>query len=467
MKQAAIVLFMSLLLVSCIVEEALPTTAPVAQVPTNTAIPQPSLTDTLAATSTPTVIPTPPLPTFTPEPTQSPASTVVLDPSLPLSTGRIYFLWDPNPIPEERGIGELSEISLFEAVIGNMPDSWHIAPITEIASQPAMSIVPAPDANKIAVIHYDDTNGDGTVDPQRGVDVSNVYIYKMADGSVSQLTDNEWSTTVSWLPDSQALAYSQHSEVLLVAADAPLSFEPLVTLSGYISRLAWSPDGNQLASLHAPSSSSGHPMGSTILDLFRPVTGDLAIVVRDTEPNVEIEWSATSQWLAFQQTRYRGLSVVNTATLELIELVPSDERSLFEWSPNGEQLAFTYQNTLFLWDGDNLDPKELISANALFMPTWSPDGSRIAVGFAENDRTGMFIIDLANGRQQAFNLGRVAQLIYWSPDGQWLLFLSAQDDSAGLYLVNSEGGEPYLFLETTGRQLPYDIYWLPDDTSTP
>jgi Tol biopolymer transport system component len=79
----------------------------------------------------------------------------------------------------------------------------------------------------------------------------------------------------------------------------------------------------------------------------------------------------------------------------------------------------------------------------------------------------MFIIDLANGRQQEFNLGRVAHLIYWSPDGQWLLFLSAQDDPIGLYLINNEGGEPYLFLEITGRNLPYDIYWLPDGASTP
>jgi Tol biopolymer transport system component len=296
----------------------------------------------------------------------------------------------------------------------------------------------------------------------------------MADGSISRLTENEWPTTLSWLPDSQALAYSQLNEVFLAKLDNPETHDLLMTYSGYISRLTWSPDGYQLAAVHGTPGDSPESPGPTQFDLFSLNTGEVKTILENTTLGAKVWWSPTSQYLvitrafAFSlQASGKGLSVVNTSTYEVTELVLRDDTSSFEWSPDGQQLAFMRQNVLSIWDSNTLSSKELTNMNVISNPTWSPDGSLIAVSFVEDDRSGILIIDPIDSSQRVLNLAMRANIIFWSPDGQWLLFLSAQDDSAGLYLINSEGEEPYLFLETTGRQLPYDIYWLPDDTPTP
>ncbi len=465
MKQATIALVFSwLLLVGCTVEQPALTAAPVAHLPTTTPTPldtatsAPTPTEPVLATTLPTDTPSPTIPAATPEPTQRPTSTpVALDPSLPLPTGRIYFLWDPNPIPEERGIGELPETSLFEAIPGAAPNDWYIERVVEMFGKPIM--IPAPDFTKLAILRYDDTNGDGVVDTQRGTDVANVYSYNVVNSSLTHLTENQWSPgTVSWLSNAQALTYPQLNDLYVVELNAPLHTSKLISYSGNIYNHAWSPNGNFLASLHAPSA---QPTSIIILDIFNPENNSVSNISEITSVPKKLLWSQNSQWLAFSQYIGRGLQIVNVRAGEVKELVPFDNQVFSEWAPNDSSLAFTYDSKLFLWDANTEISTELFSAEVLGAPSWSSSGNDIAVGYADREQSGILIIDPVHYSQERMDLGMTVSQVFWSPDGQWLLFSSELDDRVGLYMVNRKGGIPFIFLETTGREFPYAIFWLP------
>lgn len=480
MKQALIGLALSMLFAACTVAQPssteMPTntatTAPLAQLPTTTPtslqlteIPAqlPSVTSSQGAaistipptfTHTPTPIPNTPQPTK--EPTQVPD--IINDPTLPQPTGKIYFLWDPNPVPEERGIHEQHNNNFYEVAPEIVPNDWHIEPTLEMLGYPAMRL--SPDSTKLAIIRPYDTNGDGLVYTYEGSEPANVFSFSIADNSLIPLTDNQWKpNSISWLPDSQRLSYPQLGDVLLVSLGDPFHPKDLYAFDGNVDDLAWSPDGKNLAIIHG---SGRNPRLSTKLEFFQPDKNQILTVIDNVNADQNIIWSPNSQWIALTETfNKRGLSVVNTNNHEIIELSPLDEFVFFAWEPSGQQLAFSRRNTLSLWDANSLEVNPLASMDALGSPTWSPDGGTIAVGFTEGEQSGLLFVNPANGSQAKLELGMFANQPIWSPDGKWLLFSSELDDRTGLYMVHKDEGIPFLFLETTGRKEPYNIYWLP------
>jgi dipeptidyl aminopeptidase/acylaminoacyl peptidase len=394
-------------------------------------------------------------------PTLRPTVTpVTLDPSLPLPTGRIYFLWDPNPIPEDPGL-IVSQNNLYKVTPWSAPNNWQIEPAIEMFGNPV--IIPSPDSAKLAMIRSHDINDDGIFDmhdvPRS--DPLNIFVYDITDSSSIRLTDNQWQPgTVSWLPDSQRLSYPQLGDVLLVSSTEPFQPKDLYTFDGNIDDLAWSPDGKNLAIIHG---SGRNPRLSTKLDFFQSDKNQIITVIDNVNADLGIIWSPDSQWIALTETfDKRGLSIVNANSHEIMELAPSDEFVFFAWDPSGQQLAFTHENTLSLWNATSLEVTPLASMDALGFPSWSPDGIAIAVGFAEGEQSGLLFVNPADESQIKLELGMFANQPIWSPDGKWLLFSSELDNRTGLYLVHKNDGIPSLFLETTDRKDPYNIYWLPE-----
>jgi Tol biopolymer transport system component len=115
-----------------------------------------------------------------------------------------------------------------------------------------------------------------------------------------------------------------------------------------------------------------------------------------------------------------------------------------------------------VWNTETFESSELATKEQFSQPTWSPDGSQLAIGFVENGQTGLLLIDPANNNQQVLNLAMTPSLVSWSPDGQWLLFYGEQEGQSGLYIINSGNGVPYLVMDTSGGTIPYDITWIPN-----
>ena len=380
---------------------------------------------------------------------------------LPVPTGRIVFLWNPYLIPpdDQRGVDEITRTNLYSVVPDRVPDNWQFETVMEMIGQPTMTL--APDRSKLAIIKYDDTNEDGFIDTRRGYDVTNIYTYVLDSGLFTPLTDNQFSTlAMSWSSDGQGLFYSQLNELFFVTLHDPQTLSSLLTLPGYIYNHDLSPDGRLLVILHATVEGSAQPPHTTELSLWDIDSEELISLVRNTEPDVNVVWSPNNQWLSFTSAFGRGLSLIQVKTLEVIELVPSSDFGYPVWSLDGQQLAYTWGSTLFLWDSQSLTIQQLITKDYLSQPSWSPDGTELAVGFSEGGRGGILILNRISDEWRELSFESPAYQIIWSPDGEWLLFSSYLEGKTGLFIVNLTVGEPYLFLDTTGKNFPYDIFWL-------
>ncbi|MBE2222016.1 MAG: PD40 domain-containing protein, partial [Anaerolineae bacterium] len=419
---------------------------------TATATPiEPTQTSTLPATATAT-----PLPTVTETATPLPTATIP-----PFTQGRIVFLWDQREGPGLDGPGGLpATTGLYEAVPGASPDQWTIQPLlTELSALPQSYL--SPDKTKLALLVSEGST-------------YKIHIYQFTDGSVSRI-DNQKSLesrySLSWLPDSQAVVYPQSSNLELASLDGslpklltdnspdPIEGEPY----NYIRELVGSPDGSLFAlDVNAatglaengwmPSSPRKLTLYDTLQNKFISIT-EVAVV-----HTFSMYWSPDSQWLAFTSGQDEGLSLLNTKTLEIRQLVAPPSLAFAAWSPDSRQLAFASDGQVSIWNVENQAIKEVTSKDYMSPPVWSPDGSMIATIYQEGSDYGIIIVNPTTQSEEKLNMGAPGGQVFWSPDGKWLL---GEQNGYGLYVINIDTGEHHLVFDTAGLRRPTSIMWLP------
>lgn len=454
-----------------------------------------SLTTETQTPSPTTATETPLPPTFTPvqatlEASQTPASTTTTPPSEatatqvptgmlePFTQGSILFLWNEATPPAIDGPSEFEPtVSLYMAQPGSSPEEWQVKPLLTNLRALAPAYL-STDQTKVAFLNND-------LEASRAClcDFYKIQVYSLVDGSLVQIDNAEYLNSVSWLPDSQTIIYSQLTNIASANMDdlipQPLTNNPLEPLENVpfniINNLRGSPDGR----LQAVIVSSGIGLGDSrwqpgqkhlaFFDIERSKTITVTEVPGDSFPT--LKWSPNSEWLAFTHDFSQELFVANANTLEVIELsIESTPLYYFPaWSPDSKQLAFSQQNTLFLWNSETQITSELTRADYISEPSWSPDGSRLAAGFIQGEEAGIIVVDSATGQRQEFPLEIFTNSVIWSPDGQWLLFeLVQSSDKSGLYVMNVEEGVPYLILDTSGKlHVPEYMAWLSSTSTLP
>lgn len=117
------------------------------------------------------------------------------------------------------------------------------------------------------------------------------------------------------------------------------------------------------------------------------------------------------------------------------------------WSPNGERIAYTSDvhteyPGLFSMDpaGDNTRKLEHLdhSTQAVEHPTWSPDGTKIAVAnyLTRNAKGQIWSLDTETGRWIELTDSKDgAYDPAWSPDGEWMAFTMRDGTSNNIYVV--------------------------------
>ncbi len=456
------------LLVGCGVEGEAATAPPTrVAVVANTAAPtQLPVTDTPVVMDTAVSLPTSvSTNTATPQPTAAPTDTPV-----PPPPGEIVFLWSPEP---EYDLAPLPQ-NLYFVKPGNAAGEWGLE--TTLTKLHGADLYLSPDNTQFALRQFEDTNEDGVISVQ-GTDLSNIYLYPLADKALTRLTDVKTKdfVEVAWLPDSQQFTYAVEKDIYLFDLEDSVSSKYL-SLPGRVHDHQWSPDGHWLAIVSGLSDETGSAPGgeSDRFDLYDVETNRLIPVVSKLGGS-RINWSPDSQWFAFSHDS-SNLGLYVSSINDLVSIQLSSGLSFASWSPDGQWLAFTTQmgsGNLYSWNPDTLSTELLLEGHGrVSQPIWSPDSRYLAIALNAEEESNLLVVDVNNKTTSTLLMGPKPvpqpgparwplEMLSWSPDGQWILFEASGEDNRTFSIVNHTNGESFVVLDFTGTAVPVNVYWLP------
>ncbi|MGH7339150.1 MAG: hypothetical protein ACREKH_01540, partial [Candidatus Rokuibacteriota bacterium] len=104
------------------------------------------------------------------------------------------------------------------------------------------------------------------------------------------------------------------------------------------------------------------------------------------------------------------------------------------------QLAFSNGDIQLIWtNAAGLTPLAP-HAESDAVPSWSPDGSRIAFQSWRHGNAEIYVMNAdGSGVTRLTSHGALDQLPSWSPDGSTIAFTSERDGNAEIYLINPDG----------------------------
>jgi Ca2+-binding RTX toxin-like protein len=247
---------------------------------------------------------------------------------------------------------------------------------------------------------------------------------------------------IPWLPSNLTYSFAPDWSHVAAEVDGQLVVERLdgsdrlsLSRAAYQTRPSWSPDGTRVTFV-APSSV---PNQADVV-VARIDGSEAERVASGYEP----VWAPAGERIAYLTTPYdqNELHLVNADGSGDVRIASGGGLTRPSWSPDGTRLAVArydqkrYKTTL-----------EIVSDNGARLGTfgvqpvdyaWSPRGDQIAY----SNGAGVWILDVASGRKR-----RVATLgsqVAWSPDARQLSFASGGEcrNRTGIYRVDVSSGKP-------------------------
>jgi len=319
----------------------------------------------------------------------------------------------------------------------------------------------SPDGRRIA---YSVQNSD-----RPGRPYSQVWILDAATGKAVRLgSDQEGASGPRWSRDGQQIAYFGREEsgagVVVSRADgsgavllAPVSGtnHPLPSNG---ERLAWSPDGRQVAFISATAgpeteNANGDPMVITRY-LYKP--------------------TASEGLTRFNDNRRLHIFVVDVASRQVRQLTRGDyyEHSI-EWSPEGGEILFVsnrepdpdrvFNYDVFAANAATGDVRRLTSTpNAEYRPIWSPNGKMVAyLGTRRTltssettmEDTHVWVMDgIGGSRRELVSIDNRQGQPQWSPAGDSVYFTVQERGNVRLYRMPIAGGSATVVAPAPGER---------------
>jgi Tol biopolymer transport system component len=273
------------------------------------------------------------------------------------------------------------------------------------------------------------------------------------------------------------------------------SFEAVITLKGVGGGAAWSPDGRYLA-WYGEST----PSVLRIYDLEQPdaapQTIDVVAAVSGTAGFTGMLWSPDGSQILFETANCEYpctapgsatqlyLLGVTTQSVDVISrtLPPGWANA---WAPDGKTLGFAGGLIVDLHGRTIRDllPEVSLPANGSICgfpgPTWSPDGSRIAIIDPRSPNSGRLLVFNGGGSQPSLLAADACGIAGWSPDGRRIVFVTGnsfatqsvqQGNGGGLHptgndsdawIISVDGGRPQLIKHLGWGEVPI-LTWSDD-----
>jgi len=151
-------------------------------------------------------------------------------------------------------------------------------------------------------------------------------------------------------------------------------------------------------------------------------------------------------YISMEDLRW-GLKVINVKTGKFEDIVPEPYSHTPAWNPK-QALQVVYQGDRGLGQINPTNGERIqLTTNAEDgNPVFSPDGSKLALTYRQNDHWEVYTLDLGSGERKRLTKPPIlANPQYdsaapaWSPDGQQIAFVTNRTGQWELWVMNSDG----------------------------